>query len=436
MTEKIPDEIEVKILDARQTPVRVVLGLAVIGALIFGWFAVRWQLGNMLADLTPASDPNAKNIADLAVGFAPNDPRTRWLLAASQKNVFTTEAIDQTARSFEAVVQKSPYAYRWWVELGRAREQAEKIDLAEAAYKRALDLAPTYTYPHWQAGNFYLRQNRSEEAFVELKKAASFYSVYRDQVFSIAWDYYDKDTARLEEIAGDDPSVRASLARFYAAKQRPEDSLRIWNALSEDDRKTNEAIAKVIAQAFFDKRFYRQSLEFVRGLGIAPDLRGETIQNAGFEQPIAATEGNYFGWQIIPLEKMEVKLDPTQKHEGNRSLRVAFGGYADSQLYHVYQLTTVEAGAKYQLTCWIKTDNLKSGGTPEIEIFNANDDKVIVTGEPFPNGTNDWRQIKLEFTAPPNAEAVGTRLTRASCGAQCPIFGTIWLDDFKLEKLK
>ncbi len=436
MTEKIPGEIEIEILDARQTFVRVGLVLVIIGALIFGWFSVRWQLGNMLADMTPPSDANAKGIADLAVGFAPNDPTTRWLLAASQKNVFTTEAIDQTAKSFESVVQKSPYDYRWWVELGRAREQAEKTETAEQAYRRAIELAPNYTYPHWQAGNFYLRQNRSEEAFAELKKTAAFYSVYRDQVFSIAWDYYEKDTARLEEIAGDAPSVRASLARFYAAKQRPEDSLRIWNTLPEADQKTNEAIAKVIAQAFFEKRFYRQSLEFVRGLGIAPDLRGETIQNASFEQPIAETEGNYFGWKVLPLEKMDVKLDPTQKHEGSRSLRVAFGGYADPLLYHVYQLTTVESGAKYQLSFWVKTDSLKSGGMPAVEIFNANDDKNIVTSETFATGTTDWQPVKLEFTAPPNAEAVGIRLTRAACAAPCPLFGTIWLDDFKLERLK
>ena len=436
MSKKNAAGIQIEILDARQTSVRAGLGLAIIGALIFGWFAVRWQLGNMLADLTAPNDANAKNIADLAVNLAPNDPMTRWLAAASQKSVFTTEAIEATARSFETVVQKSPNDYRWWVELGRAREQAEKMDAAETAFQRAVALAPNYTYPHWQAGNFYLRQNRSREAFAELKKTAEFNSVYREQVFSTAWDYYQKDTARLEEIAGGDPAVRASLAKFYAAKQRPADSLRIWKMLPEADKQANSEIAKIIAQAFYEKKFYRQSLAFVRELGIAPDLRGETVQNAGFEKPIGEAEDNYFGWTILPLEKIEVKLDPTQKHEGSRSLRVAFSGYSEPQLFQVYQLVTVESAAKYRLTFWMKTDSLKSGGTPRLEIDNANDDKSIVTSEPFPNGTNDWQPIKLEFTAPENAEAVNLHLTRAFCGAQCPIFGTIWLDDFRLERLK
>ncbi|MCY7375061.1 MAG: carbohydrate binding domain-containing protein [Pyrinomonadaceae bacterium] len=435
MTEKIPDSIQIEILDVRQTSVRVGLALAIIAVLVFGWFAVRWQLGNMLADLTAPNDPNAKNIAALAVGFAPNDPTTRWLAAASRKNIFTTEAIEATAKSFETVVQKSPNDYRWWVELGRAREQAESIEAAEKAFLRAVELAPNYTYPHWQTGNFYLRQNRSDEAFAELKKTAEFASIYRAQVFSIVWDYYDKDTARLEQIAGDAPPVRASLALFYASKQRAEDSLRIWNTLPAEDRQANTAIAKVIAQAFYQKKFFRQSLEFVRELGIAPDLRGETVQNASFEKPIGEAENNYFDWTVIPLEKMEVKLDPTQKHEGSRSLRVAFSGCTEPQLYHVYQLVTVEPSAKYRLTFWMKTDNLKSGGTPALEIYNANEDKTILTSEPFPTGTNDWQPVKLEFAAPENAEAVSLRLARAFCGTQCPIFGTVWLDEFKFEKI-
>ena len=241
---------------------------------------------------------------------------------------------------------------------------------------------------------------------------------------------------KLEEIAGDEPSVRASLAKFYAAKQRPEDSLRIWKTLSETDKQANSATAKIIAQAFYQKKFYRQSLEFVRELGIAPELRGETIQNAGFEKPIGETEDNYFEWTVLPLDKMAVKLDVTQKHEGSRSLRIAFSGYSEPLLYHVYQLVTVAPSAKYRLTFWMKTDGVKSGGTPEFEVYNVNDDKNIVTSEPFPNGTNDWQQVKLDFTAPPNAEAVSLRLTRAFCGEQCPLFGTVWLDDFALERLK
>ncbi len=427
---------QIEILDSRQLPVRLGLAAAILLMLIFGWFAVRWQLGNMLADGTAANEPGAREIAALAVYLSPSDPLANWLTASSKKNTFTAEAAFETAKSFENVAHLSPNDYRWWVELGRAREQSEEYELAEKAYLRALELSPNYAYPHWQLGNFYLRQNRSDEAFDTLKIAAASNSAYRDQVFSIAWDYFEKDAGRLDEIAGESASGRANLARFYASKESAENALRIWNTLSPEEKAANVVYAKVIAQAFYDKKIYRQSLEFVRELGIESGARGETVQNASFENPILPIRETYFSWKVSPIEKVDVKLDPTQKHEGNRSLRVSFSGYAEPALYSIYQFITVESSANYRLTFWFRTENLKSGGTPALEIYNANDDKNIVTSQPFPNGTNDWQQVKLEFAAPANAEAVGLRTTRAFCGNNCPIFGTIWYDDFKLEKTK
>jgi len=117
-------------------------------------------------------------------------------------------------------------------------------------------------------------------------------------------------------------------------------------------------------------------------------------------------------------------------------LRVTFNGYMNPSLYNIYQIVTVEPSARYRLSFRLRTENLKSGGTPELEIYNANDEKSIVTSSSYPVGTNDWQQVKVDFTVPQNAEAVGIRTIRAFCGSNCPIVGTFWYDDFKLEKLK
>jgi len=432
MTEKTE---QFKVLDSRQMPVRIGIIIAVILVLIFGWLAIRWQLGNMLAELASPSDANAKEIARLAVKLAPDDALSNWLLADLTKDS-KSGAASTAEKDFENVVKLSPNDFRWWIELGRAHEQAENFDAAEKALVKAVNLAPSYTFPRWQLGNFYLRQNRSGEAFEELKKAAETNVIYRDQVLSIAWDYFGQDALMLEQVAGNSPSVRAGLAKFYAAKERPEDSLRIWNTLSEEEKQSNSDAANIIARALYDKRFYRQAIEFVRGLGIEPDAQSQTIQNAGFEKPIGDNREVFFGWRISPMEKMDIKLDPTQKSGGNRSLRVTFNGYVNPTLFNIYQIVTVEPSARYRLSFRLRTENLKSGGTPQLEIYNAIDDKSIATGSSFSIGTNDWQQVKIDFTAPQNAEAVGLRTIRAFCGSECPTVGTFWYDDFKLEKLK
>lgn len=425
---------QIEIVDTRRLPVRIGLAAMILFALIFGWFAVSWQLGNMLAELTLPSEPNAGELAALSRSLAPSDPLTSWLAASTKRGVLTGENPENPINDFIQTVRLSPFDYRWWIELGRAYEQAEKPELAEQSYLKAIEIAPAYTYPRWQLGNFYLRHDRSEEAFAELKNAAQKNAVYRQQVFSTAWDFYEQDTARLEQIAGDLPEVKTGLVQFYAAKGRAADSLRIWNTLSDEEKRESQAIARLVAQSLYEKEFYPAAIGFVSQLGIEPKAKPETVQNGGFEDSISYSDYIYFGWKISPTEKMDVNLDAAQKHEGTRSLRVTFNGFSNPQLSNIYQTITVIPGGNYVLSFWLKTENLKSAGTPVLDVVDTRDDKIIATSKPFPSGTNDWQEMKIEFTAPESAEAVYLRTARVYCGDACLLVGTFWYDDFRLVK--
>ncbi len=424
-------------LDSRKPYVRLLLVFAVIGALFFGWFSIRWQIGNMIAYLALPNDRQAKEIAAFALDLSPDDPATIRFGASAGSDALAPENLKNAIASYEKIVRLSPYDFRSWIELGKAYEQAEDYEKAEQAMRHAIDLAPNYTLPRWQLGNFYLRQNRADEAFIQLREAAENNSLYSEQVFSIAWDYYEKDTVKVEELSGSSAAQRAELARFYAVKERPEDSLRIWNLLSDEEKEQQREIAKLIAQAFYDKRFYRSSVEFVRQLGIEPNAKIGAVENPGFENSLNGEGGLvYFGWKTLPVEKIEVKTDPNQKHEGSRSLRLLFTGFGGLEVSNIYQIIAVEPAARYRLSFWVRTENLKSAGTPTLEILNANDYKVLAVGKPFPVGSNDWQQFQIDFAVPAeNAEAINLRTTRGYCGNACPIVGTVWLDDFKLEKL-
>ncbi len=428
------NETQIEIVDTRRLSVRVGLAALILIAIGFGWFAASRQLGNMLAELTSPSEPNAGELALLAKSLAPSDPLTSWLVANTKRGGLTAGNSENPLDDFMQTVRLSPFDYRWWIELGRGYEQAESYESAERSYLKAIELAPAYTYPRWQLGNFYLRRNRSDEAFDELKKAAQKNAVYRQQVFSIAWDFFEQNPARLEQIVGDSPDVKVGLVRFYGVKGRAEDSLRVWNTLSDEEKKENREIAKVVAQAIFEKGFYRAAIEFVSSLGIEPKARHETVQNGGFEDSVSYTDYVYFGWKIAPTEKMEVNLDAAQKREGARSLRVTFNGFSNSQLSNIYQTITVNPGENYVLSFWLKTENLKSAGTPVLDIVDTKTDKIIAAGKPFPAGTNDWQEVKIEFTAPADTEAVYLRTARVFCGDACPLVGSFWYDDFKLVK--
>lgn len=424
------------IIESKSAKGRILLVAIVVCVLIFVWFAVRWQLGSMLAELTHPSEPNADRIAEVSLSLAPRDPAAMWLAASKEKENFSPESFERSVRMFEELVRLSPNDFRWWIELGRAYEQAEQPERAEAAFSRAVELAPTYTYPHWQFGNFYLRQDRTDEAFAELRKTTERSIVYREQVFSLAWDYFDKDPQKVEELAADTPDVRATLALFYAARGSADNALRVWNTLSDEQKPQHLETAKRIARGLFEKQRFRESLAFSVQTGIDPEAQPDAVTNGGFEKFIGVPDDNLFGWRIYRGDgKVDILPDSNVKSEGARSLRISFRGYAKPEMHNVVQFIAVQPGARYRLSFMVRTDNLRSGGPPLLQVIGTQQNIGIAASEPFAAGSADWKPMSIEFTAPDDLDGVHIRTGRISCGEECPISGTIWYDDFQLSRL-
>ncbi len=107
------------VLDSKSTTGRLMLITAILAAILFGWFSVRWQLGNMLASLAQPTQQNAGEIAELARSFAPSDALPMWLIATREKETFSPESLEKSVGMFEQVVRLSPHDFRYWIELGR-----------------------------------------------------------------------------------------------------------------------------------------------------------------------------------------------------------------------------------------------------------------------------------------------------------------------------
>jgi len=422
-------------LEAKSLRLRFILAASVVLGIIFLWFAVSRQMGSAIAQLTASASPAAAEAADLAISLAPGDPVGRWLKASVALNSPIPNRGDAVVTSLEDAVRLSPADYRWRVELGRAYEQNDKLAAAELEFHRAVDLAPTYAFSHWHLGNFFLRQDRANEAFAELRRAAENNHTYREQVFSIAWDYFDKDPAKVEALASRDPDSFARLALFFAARGQADDSLRIWNQLSDADKSTFPEVGKNIAQGLFVKRFFPQALEFSRQLGLDTESFPVTVTNGGFERGVGAQDESRFDWRINRNDpKVDVSTDNVVKHDGRRSVRFSFRNFAKQDFYNLFQTIVVEPQANYRLSFWVRTENLKSSAIPFIQVINANDDRSIAASRSFQPGTTDWQEYTVDVRTPENCNGITIRTARFPCD-QCTIVGTFWYDDFELRRL-
>lgn len=407
------------------------LALALAGTL----FSVRWYIGDTIAEYT---NPESRGLqpAQLAVSLAPDDPLAHWRLGDLKQNLFTPEQGTQAIQEFELATRLSPNDYRYWLPLGRALEQHGDIQKAELAMRRAVDLAPAYSYPRWYLGNVLLRSGHNAEGFAELRRASDADPQLRPQVFNLACEVYGQSFDELRAAIGPAVESRAQFAKYLFDRERVDDGLRMWSSLSakekEDSRTTGESLMKSLVEG---KRF-QQALEMWNDLapGEAARTRVDQIMNAGFEIPGATTFGT-FGWRWKSSPQMQVAMDWTTGHGSGRSLRILFQARSKIEL-DISQLVVVVPGSEYELSCFIKTNQLESAGLPIVEVLNAADDKVLGISQSAPADTNDWQAVVVPFKSDAKAEAIVVRISRASCGDNviCPIYGTVWYDDFSLKR--
>ena len=426
-------------LNTRRIVIRLLLLALLIAACVWSYFVVRWYIGNTLAEYF---DPAANNlqVAEMAASLAPDDPLTHWRLAqVSLKNL----PLDQQAQAlaqFEKAVALSPNDYRFWVALGTASEQAGNRDRAEQALKKAVELAPSYAYPHWYLGNLLLRSSRYDEAFVELRRAAEADAELQTQQFNLVWEVYKPDPEALKRAVGDDSLARAKFALYLVNRQEFETGLKIWDGIGPDEKKSNKESGEALVNSLVTAWRYHDAVK------VWNDLVGDTnnrieigrVFDGGFDDASRYGPEMPFTWQVQQVLGVQIGLDPTRSHSDASSLRLLFNVRTNLEGLNVMQLVPVAPGTEYEVEFYVKSEELETGGPPIVQIVDPTTSGVIVTSPYVAIGDSEWTRVALPLKTGDKTEALLIKIERPSCGTKeapiCPIFGSVWYDDFSFKR--
>ncbi len=420
-------------------PVKALMVLTVLLALFATWFVVRWYLGNTIAEYFQPEGSRLET-AQMAVNLAPNDPLPHWRLGNLAKKELPPDQITVVVAEYEKAVSLSPHDYRLWMEFGEALEQAGEFDKAERALREAVKLAPSYAYPRWYLGNLLLRTDRYGEGFAELQRASEANNQFQTQLFNLAWQLNKDDFNALQNAVGKSPGSRAGFAMYLVERGHYDEGLRLWNSLTGIEKKESRFAADKIISSLIASQRYHEAIDIWNE--VAPGLaylaaKGRII-DPGFEDNLAHGPGAVFGWQVQSNSQVQLGIDAGQGHSGSRSLRVYFQVRSHVDTINVSQLVPVQPNTEYDFECYVKTERLESAETPVILIARAIDDAPLVSSPPAASGNSDWQRISLSFKTADKIEAVKVKMVRNSCGDSpvCPIFGTVWYDDFDLKPRK
>jgi len=428
---------EVVQINVRIVPVRILLILLLLGAGFWSYYVVRWYIGNTLAEYFSPTDSTIQ-VAHMAESMAPNDPLTHWRIAQVSQKTLPLDKQAATIAEYEKAVSLSPYDYRFWMSLGTAHEQSGDPVKAELALKQAVALAPSYAYPHWFLGNLYLRNARYNEAFAELRRAAEADPDLLSQLFNLSWEIYSADPEALKNSVGQNSEVKAKFALYLLTQKRFEDGMRLWNGLTSDEKKANKETAESIVTTLKNESKFHDALQVWNDFAserFRPEMG--SIFDGSFEEPIAYALDTVFGWQVKNIPQMQIALDPNKSHSGSRSLRLFFQVRSNIEGINVSQLVPVQAGTEYDFECYVATDKLETGSAPVVQIVDANTSQNLFDSSQAPGGTNDWTRINASFKTSDKTEAIIVKIIRGPCGEDvpvCPIYGSVWYDDFSLKR--
>ncbi len=448
------DKDQIKFVNIEPAWRRALLVVPVLLALYGTWSVVRWCLGNMLASnpseiemvlaaaRTRPNDPKVRaaleevgSVLHAAERFAPDDPQVQYTLGAFARRSFEPEELREALARYERATSLSPYDFRLWSDLGRARGQTGDTEAGERALRFALELAPRYAMPRWHLGNLLLRAGREREAFEELRRAANIDSRLHPQVFSAAWSYFGGDLRAVADAVGDSSEARARLVEYLVSQKRAEDALVVWETMRPEDKRSQAAAGKNLLNALIASARMRKALEVYRdSTGGGQQVAVGQIMDGGFESEIGGANAGPFDWIIKSVGQAGVGLDAKNPHGGARSLRISFSAPNDFTLGQFKQVVLVEPQTSYRLTHFFRTEELKGAATVFVEVVSSN--QRLAAAAAVPAGTNDWREAAIEFTTPAAAEAVEVRVVREPCAeAPCPLFGKLWYDDFNLQRV-
>jgi tetratricopeptide (TPR) repeat protein len=406
--------------------------LVTVAGLVVAFLVLTWSTGREgFSSLLSAYAASTYEIeaADAAVGLSSSSPDAHFVRGTIRE---ARNDPAGAAAEYNAAALARPDACIFWLSLARARELSGDIDGAVAAARQAVPLAPYYAQPHWQLGNILLRAGQNDEGFKELRLAGLSNPTLMPSIIDLACRLSDGNPQFVERaVQPETPETYQALGQYLRHLGDLDAALYIYESSAgrapESERSANIA-ALIGAKRFGEAYALWARLRQGTTLGLMND--------SGFEEEEDLQEPG-FRWRTVDKSQgFHLSLDTTDAKQGHYSLRVGFDGDSDPAAAVVTQLVVVEARTHYQLHFAARTEGIISGGLPHVVVIDANSNDVLGQSAELPQATNGWREYVFDFNTKESSTAVQISLQRLSCTSpRCPIFGSLWLDDFWLQKL-
>lgn len=400
-------------------------------AVLLAYFGLRNALATYYRDLDTRSG------YERAVRLEPANSRNWFFLGRSYLYDFEQPDTEQALVALHKAVVLDPYSAEALLDLANAYDGEGDTARARETFLAAQRVYPLSADVCWSYGNFLLRQGEQHAAFRQFHSTVELDPKRAAEVFSRELLAQPDANILLDQAVPALPEAYVAILNLLAGAGDLQNAELVWQRLLALHPKVPiRSVVNFVDELIHQQRGADADRAWNQAVTIMqnpppPDPQGSLLWDGGFESGFSSAG---FAWRFLPASSdVLISFDRSEKHSGAESLRILFNGHENLRFQDVCHHITPEPGQHYLLTGWVKTQSLTSseGVRLQIFVFAPAGNQTLASEEV--HGTQQWKQIQLQWTAPPGAtfgEVCVLRNMSGQSGAD--IQGAAWFDDVSL----
>jgi tetratricopeptide (TPR) repeat protein len=339
-------------------------------------------------------------------------------------------------QEFQKAVSMNPGSATYWGGLGKGCYSAGNQDCADTAFRKAQQLAPSNPQFAWQAAVNDVVSGQSKAAIEQLDTFLQLQPDGREQAFQLLMrGFHDPDIVWNGLLGSSaDISSKLQFLDYLAAEKNFESTEEYWSQLTATKTLTPVTAVSSFVDKLLDGGRYEQAAAVCR-YAEAPEARGtqDLVFNGGFEQdPLEAG----CDWRFLQQPYITLDFSDRSAHRGNRAFRLDFSVPQNYEYELAYQYVPVVPGQTYQLSAYIKSQEITSDSGPRLRVQDPECRTCLDVSTPGTTGTTDWHLVETTFITDPATKMISLSIWRPR-GRSFPmeIEGQVWFDDISIVPL-
>jgi hypothetical protein len=334
--------------------------------------------------------------------------------------------------SLRSAVALNPHDARYWFDLAATYQVTGDLADQRSALDRALQAEPTAPDVAWEAANFFLIDGDIDRALREFRVVIENDNGLKDAALRTCWRVRPDTDALLRDVVPARADSLISFLSFLRSKQETEGVIKTWDRLAQlhkkfPNRDLYEQVRYLIEVRRPDAALsaWEQTADTL-GLSAYMPTEDNLVVNGDFSLDIL---NGGFDWTYVNRTGVRPLLDPSDFHQGRRSLSLTFEGPGINDA-GIQQLIPVRGATTYDFSVYYKSADFEGAGGPQIVLRDAYTGTPLYASDSL-NDADFWKEVHSKVTTPDSATLLRLAIERFPAGAA--IRGRLWLDDFDLS---